>query len=55
MFPVSPHPHPDLAPALRECRQGVRELALFSGVANLFMLARPAYMLRRNEPQRISL
>ena len=38
--------HPDLAAALKECRQAFLSVAIFSGVANLIMLAGPLYMLQ---------
>ena len=38
--------HPDLAAALKECRQAFKSVAIFSGVANLIMLAGPLYMLQ---------
>src|SRR6266481_4769566 len=46
MFRPSTPPHPDLAAALRDCRQAFASVALFSGVVNLLMLAGPLYMLQ---------
>jgi ATP-binding cassette subfamily C protein len=37
---------PDLAAALRECRQAFWSVGLFSGVVNVLMLAGPLYMLQ---------
>jgi PrtD family type I secretion system ABC transporter len=38
--------HPDVAAALRSCRQAFAGVAVFSGVVNLLMLAGPLYMLQ---------
>jgi len=38
--------HPDVAAALQECRQAFMSVAVFSGVANMIMLAGPLYMLQ---------
>jgi PrtD family type I secretion system ABC transporter len=38
--------HPDLAAALKECRQAFLSVALFSGVVNMLMLTGPLYMLQ---------
>lgn len=38
--------HPDVANALRECRRALWSIALFSGAANILMLAGPLYMLQ---------
>ena len=38
--------HPDVAAALRSCRQAFAGVAAFSGVVNLLMLAGPLYMLQ---------
>jgi ATP-binding cassette, subfamily C, type I secretion system permease/ATPase len=38
--------HPDLAAALRECRRVFGNVALYSGIVNLLMLAGPLYMLQ---------
>ena len=38
--------HPDVAAALRDCRQAFWNVAFFSGLVNLLMLAGPLYMLQ---------
>ena len=38
--------NPDVAAALKECRQAFTSVAIFSGVANMIMLAGPLYMLQ---------
>src|SRR6267154_2057086 len=38
--------HPDLAAALKECRQAFLSVALFSGVVNILMLAGPLYLIQ---------
>jgi ATP-binding cassette subfamily C protein PrsD len=45
IFPAA-SAHPDVAAALRDCRQASWSVALFSGLVNLLMLAGPLYMLR---------
>ena len=39
-------PTPELTAALKECRRAFLSVAIFSGVANLIMLAGPLYMLQ---------